>query len=226
MQTTEQPLPEEDSSIGESNIVASKAIDTESFDYRYLRYSVDRSLAKDVELKEACIKEGGRVADVLRRYRVSSDKIVARVCNEFRLPLYTAIHRSPSGDLEERLEEIETERSQYQRRLDGLAEKEQQRRILLEAEDIRWGAQYSLTLAGTLPINNHHLLPPYSRFAVEALQDGRVRSLGELKRLAKDMGLDFSGKSPGRTLHKRLDTLVIVSFGIPKHLQNVLSLWP
>ena len=104
-------------------------------------------------------------------------------------------------DLEERIEETEAERAQFHRRIEALDQRIDMLRGMLESEKARWPEQQ--VLPGLISGNGvrHRLSSPLSQFLVKALADGAPRSLTDLKRRAKDMGVDFSGKTPGRALH-------------------------
>ena len=107
--------------------------------------------------------------------------------------------RDITKDIEERIAEVEAEQGRLQRRIDALAEKGDKLRGVLEYELMRSPPQTSIP--GLEAQNGHRLSSPISRFVMKALRDGTARSLNELKRRAKDDGIDFGGKNPGRVLH-------------------------
>ena len=111
--------------------------------------------------------------------------------------------RDISGDLGERLGEVEAERGRLQRQLEALVEREKILRSMLESEASRWGQQ---RLSPLIPMANGHsgVGGPYGKFVIEALSPGAPQGLTYLKKLATDMGVDFGDKSPGRVLHYAL----------------------
>lgn len=105
-----------------------------------------------------------------------------------------------TADLQERLAEIADEQTRLQRELDTLADRESTLKSLLEIEASRWGQGQQQRM---LPENgNGHGSSDskYGNFLIQALDQGE-HNLAYLKRLAKDMQIDFGNKSPGRTLH-------------------------
>lgn len=108
--------------------------------------------------------------------------------------------RDITKDLEERIEDVEKERAQLQRQISVLDQKAETLTTMLESERARWPEQASLP--GLVSGNGAGwLASPFSRFLQHALSDGRPRKLHELKLLATNQGIDFKGKSSGRTLH-------------------------
>ena len=110
--------------------------------------------------------------------------------------------RNIKADLEERLREVVSERQHMQVRLALLDEREKSITDLIDAEEARWvdSAQFPL-----FPSNgngkHHKLTSPVSRFVMAALGDGSARSLHDLKGLAREKGVNFGNKAPGRVLH-------------------------
>jgi len=82
-------------------------------------------------------------------------------------------------DLRERLEEIKNDRAQFHRRLEALTEKENTIQALLEAEETRWGSQIALPMGLPTQANGQRGSTAHSRFILDALRDGRARSLQE-----------------------------------------------
>ena len=77
--------------------------------------------------------------------------------------------RDITKEIEERIDEVEAERAQLQRRMEGLAEKAEMLRDVLEYERTRWPEQP--ILPGLDGRNGHRLSSPISRFVMTALGD-------------------------------------------------------
>lgn len=113
--------------------------------------------------------------------------------------------RNITGDLEERLVDVEAERSRLQRQLDALAGRESILRSMLETELTRLGQQQQMLPQAYVYEGNGHgpadsNYGKYGNFLIQSLDQGE-RDLAYLKRLASDMQIDFGDKSPGRALH-------------------------
>jgi hypothetical protein len=114
--------------------------------------------------------------------------------------------RDIRDDLKERLQDIERQRSEIQKRLIDLKEMEERLSALLEAENLRYEAerQTDLPLFEPEPMaenSNGKWDSVIARFVIESLDEHKGCDLQMLKRLAAKRGIPFGHKSPGRVLH-------------------------
>ncbi|MBI2303284.1 MAG: hypothetical protein HYU86_00860 [Chloroflexi bacterium] len=103
-------------------------------------------------------------------------------------------------DIQERLEDVEAEKAQLQRRLSNLADNEAILRKLLEQEELRWKAQQP-ALAGLDVVPKAQGRSPLGRFILDTLGDGSEWTLEQLVTAAIAKGMFFNGKSPKRAIH-------------------------
>jgi len=110
--------------------------------------------------------------------------------------------RNISRELRDRLEEIGEQRSLLQRQLDTLTTHENSLKILLQAEEARWGLQKPLIpeLVTTSADQRFKGRTPLARFLLGSLAKG-AKSIETLKTEAKQANILTDKKMPGRTLH-------------------------
>jgi hypothetical protein len=103
-------------------------------------------------------------------------------------------------DIRERLDKLESERLELKSQLEQLSRRELTLKALLQEEDSRWSTQVDL-FYGTGGMLTNGDRTAYAKFLGQALANHEPATLDALKDLARQRGLDFEGKNPGRVLH-------------------------